>query len=112
MAFYDEQVEKELKQWNYQPNLLQFYDNVTYNIRWYMIPQDIHDYIVEQNKKGLNSVYVPDSSKIIIMETGVSSNYSLNSLTMRNAFGVIGSDNSININMDMSLIEVNGCSTI
>lgn len=110
MAFYDEQVEKELKQWNYQPNLLQFYDNVTYNIRWYMIPQDIHDYIVEQNKKGLNSVYVPDSSKIIIMETGVSSNYSLNSLTMRNAFGVIGSDNSININMDMSLIEVNGCS--
>lgn len=51
MAFYDEQVEKELKQWNYQPNLLQFYDNVTYNIRWYMIPQDIHDYIVEQNKK-------------------------------------------------------------
>ena len=102
MAFYDEQVEKELKQWNYQPNLLQFYDNVTYNIRWYMIPQDIHDYIVEQNKKGLNSVYVPDSSKIIIMETGVSSNYSLNSLTMRNAFGVIGSD--------MSLIEVNGCS--
>ena len=62
MAFYDEQVEKELKQWNYQPNLLQFYDNVTYNIRWYMIPQDIHDYIVEQNKKGLNSVYVPDSS--------------------------------------------------
>ena len=77
MAFYDEQVDKELKKWNYQPNLLQFYDNVTYNIRWYMVPHDIQDYIIEQNKTGSNSVYVPDSSKIIIMETGVSSNYSL-----------------------------------
>lgn len=110
MAFYDEQVEKELKKWNYQPNLLQFYDNVTYNIRWYMVPHDIHNFIKEQNRLGFNSVYVPDSSKIIIMETGVSSNYFLDSFTMKNAFGVVGSDNSININMNMTVKEINGCS--
>lgn len=110
MAFYDEKVEKELKAWKYQPNMLQFYDNVTYNLRWYLIPHDINDFIIENHRNGNSNIYIPDNYKVIIAETGVSTQYSIDSLTIKNAYGVIGYDNSINISIDMDIMEINGCS--
>lgn len=110
MAFYDDLIEQELKNWDYQPNILQFYDNVTYNMRFYMIPNEVHEFIQKENKKGNQKIYIPDNYKVIIFETGVTANYSMTSFSMKNAFGVIGSNNSINVNMNMNLEEVNGCS--
>ena len=70
------EINKWLKKINYEPNILEYYDNVTYNIRFYMINHLYQNKLSQDRAKGIipNNYRLPDSSKIIIAETGVSTN--------------------------------------
>jgi len=102
----------EIAKSNYEDNILQYYDNVTYNIRFYLLNAKFQNYYSEQRSNGeLIDYRIPDEEKIIIAETGVSSNYSIESLKMNNIHTCVYSNPSAaTYSMEMVISEANGCS--
>ena len=102
----------QLLQNYYEPNILEYYDNVTYNIRFYMLNSLFQSrYSIERKNNNLNGFEIPDDEKIIIVETGVSDNYSIDSLTINNIHSCIYKNPSaLTYNMEMIINENNGCS--
>ena len=102
----------QLLQNYYEPNILEYYDNVTYNIRFYMLNSLFQSrYSIERKNNNLNGFEIPDNEKIIIAETGVSDNYSIDSLTINNIHSCIYKNPSaLTYNMEMIINENNGCS--
>lgn len=108
-------VDYWLKKVSYVPNILEYYDNVTYNIRFYMINHVYQKKLSIDRQKGIipNNYQLPDESKIIIAETGISSNYDITSLTINTIHNSVSNNPSIiSYKMDMKLKEINGCSLI
>ena len=96
-------------------DILEYYDNVTYNIRFYMINHVYQKKLSIDRQKGIipNNYQLPDESKIIIAETGISSNYDITSLTINTIHNSVSNNPSIiSYKMDMKLKEINGCSLI
>ena len=111
----NDEVNKWLAKINYEPNILEYYDNVTYNIRFYMINHTYQTKLSIDRTKGIipNNYHLPDSSKIIIAETGVSANYDITSLILKTVHSSVSNNSSATTyQMDMKLREINGCSLI
>ena len=110
-----DEVNKWLSKINYEPNILEYYDNVTYNIRFYMINHTYQTKLSIDRTKGIipNNYRLPDSSKIIIAETGVSANYDITSLILKTVHSSVSNNSSATTyQLDMKIKEINGCSLI
>lgn len=108
-------VDSLLKQVPYIPNILEYYDNVTYNIRFYMLNHVYQKKLSLDRQNGIipNNYQLPDESKVIITETGVDSKYDIFSLTIKTIHNSIHSNPScISYQMEMKIKEVNGCSLV
>lgn len=108
-------VEYWLKKVPYIPNILEYYDNVTYNIRFYMINHVYQKKLSIDRQNGIipNNYQLPDDSKVIIAETGVDSLYDITSLTINTIHNSSSNNPSaISYQMDMKLKEINGCSLV
>ena len=106
-----EKLESMLDGHVYFPNMLEFYDNVTYNLRFYMLSRE-----AQEELNNLRSTYdfqdyiIPDSEKIIIAETGVSSKYSIDSLSIKTIHASLYQCNiPTTVSLNMTLKEADGC---
>lgn len=95
-------------------NILQYYDNVTYNIRFYMLSNTFQKIISTLREKNLFSSYsVPDNEKIIIAESGVSAKYSIESLSIDTIYtNATNSNAATSYSMQLQIKEVNRCQLI
>ena len=106
-------VDSLLQMVPYEDNVLQYYDNVTYNIRFYMLNHTYQKKLSIDRALGIipNNYRLPDDSKIIIAETGVSSNYNIQSLSIDAVHTSISQNPSATTyKMELKIDEVNGCS--
>lgn len=95
-------------------NILQYYDNVTYNIRFYMLSNTFQKIISTLREKNLFSSYsVPDNEKIIIAESGVSAKYSIESLSIDTIYSnATVSNAATSYSLQLQIKEVNRCQLI
>ena len=102
----------------YMDNILQYYDNVTYNIRFYMLNRLYQEKITEIRNEGdteLNNFIkrLPDDSKIIIAETGVSSKYNIKRLSLKTIHPSAANSTSVaTYELNLYLQEVGGSSLV
>lgn len=112
MAFYSQNVDELFKSIQYQPNILERYDGVTYNIRFYMLPYEYAKEVSNLRKDG-QKVKVTDDRKIVIAQTGVSSQYNIESVTVQTVYTSLNTSNNITATeFTMQLKEINSCSLI
>lgn len=100
---------------NCSHNELEEYDNVTYNIRFYMLPYSYQQELSKHKNEGDVNFFkkIDDNAKIIIAETGVSSNYDITSLTMETVHtSVYRSNSATTYKINLILKELNGCSLL
>lgn len=114
---YNNSLQKDfvdiLDNWDFDNNILEEYDNVTYNIRFYMISKSLQDEISNNRAKSRKNTKIPLKEKFIIAETGVSTKYSIDELIIKSILnGLSGADNVVNYEMSMNLTEVNDCSLV
>lgn len=99
----------------YMSNILEYYDNVTYNIRFYMLNEVYQNKLSKDRVNGIipPNYQLPNDSKIIIAETGVSSNYDITSLTLKTVYSSVAENSSgVTYELNMKIKEINGCSLI
>ena len=99
----------------YQHNELEEYDNVTYNIRFYMLPYSYQQELSKYKNEGDVNFFkkISDNAKIIIAETGVSSNYDITSLTMETVHtSVYRSNSATTYKINLIIKEITGCSLL
>lgn len=102
-----------LDRWDFSNNVLEEYDNVTYNIRFYMISKSLQDNLSNTRHNNQKNSNIDLKEKYIIAETGVSTKYSIDELMVKSILnGQNGSDNVINYEMSMTVTEVNDCSLV
>lgn len=102
-----------LDRWDFSNNVLEEYDNVTYNIRFYMISKSLQDNLSNTRHNNQKNSNIDLKEKYIIAETGVSTKYSIDELMVKSILnGQNGADNVINYEMSMTLTEVNDCSLV
>lgn len=110
--FVTADFEKILEVNQYESNILEYYDNVTYNIRFYMLNHTFQKRYSRERLEGVNFI-VPDNEKIIIVETGISSNYNVSSLQIQAVHASAEKNpSSATFNMDLRIHEVGGCSLV
>ena len=110
MSFYGRKVEEKIRQHNFSNNILEQYDNVTYNVRFYMIDQQYQEEVFNERKRH-KSAKIKDEYKIIIFETGVSTNYNLEDLVIKTFYNQKSSGvNCITTEISMKIKELNDCS--
>lgn len=110
MSFYGRKVEEKIRQHNFSNNILEQYDNVTYNVRFYMIDQRYQEEVFNERQRYKSSK-IKDEYKIIIFETGVSSNYNLEDLVIKTFYNQKGNGiNCITSEISMKIKELNDCS--
>ena len=110
--FTTDDLRKILEINHYEPNILEYYDNVTYNIRFYMLN---HAFQKRFSSDRLDGKYfiVPDNEKIIIAETGVSEHYSVTSLQISSVHASAERNPSAaTYKLEMRLHEVDGCDLV
>lgn len=87
MGIYNQTVEKLLMELDVEENILHNYDNTTYHIQFFMLPVHVQiDYFNKKNQLKDNDRELSDllnKNKIIIAESGVSTNINIESLSMR-----------------------------
>lgn len=109
----DKEFEYLAKLIQYEHNILEEYDNVTYNIRFYMIESSYQQQLSDIRRMfDLTKPYkIDDNKKIIIAETGVTSNYDITSLTMKTVHtSVHNTSSATTYQINLMLKELNGCS--
>ena len=97
----------------YDNNILEEYDNVTYNIRFYMLPYSYHQEILRYKGEGDTQAIkkISDNAKIIIAETGVTPNYDITSMTMDTVHtSVYKNSSATTYKINLMIKELNGCS--
>lgn len=105
----------KLLNYQYVPNVLEYYDNVTYNIRFYMLNHAFqkrfsNSKIFQTNEQIFK---IPDEEKIIIAETGVSSSLSIESVTIHTVHAAVNKNPSAaSYQIDLRIKEANGCNLI
>ena len=110
--FTTDDLRKILEINHYEPNILEYYDNVTYNIRFYMLN---HAFQKRFSSDRLDGKYfiVPDNEKIIIAETVVSEHYSVTSLQISSVHASAERNPSAaTYKLEMRLHEVDGCDLV
>ena len=103
---------EELSKTHNTDNILQYYDNVTYNIRFYMISNAAEVMINKLQEMGkiTNDYTIPNEDKIIIAETGVSSKFSIDSLALKTVHAnMCNSHSATTYSIEMTIKEANGC---
>lgn len=98
----------------YDSNILQYYDNVTYNIRFYMYNHRFQKSLSERRlfDEDVNQIF-SEKEKIIIAETGVSSKYDITSLKISATHGSPYSHSPITFyNIEMVMHEMNSCDLV
>ena len=99
----------------YDNNILEYYDNVTYNIRFYMLNKVYQNKLSRDRINGIipNNYRLPDDSKIIIAETGVTPNYDITSLKLNTVYSSVAQNSSATTcKIEMVIKEVAGCSLL
>ena len=119
MGIYANKVETMLKDVKHiKENVLHQYDNWTYHVQFYMIPNDSYTYYSKiRNKEGENNeVYLKleqeiKKNKVIIAESGITSGISIESISMitlpptnEQCYGVTTTS------FELNLTEVGSCS--
>ena len=111
MAFYGTEVDNKLKEMVFFHNPLEEYDNVTYNIRFYMVSEEYQRKLSELRTNLNKEINIKNEYKVIIAETGVSTNYNMDDLVIKTVYNQKGSvNNMVSYEMTLQLHEVNGCS--
>lgn len=92
-------------------NVLQYYDNMTYNIRFYMLSNSAQVILASLRENGqINNYIIPDDEKIIIAETGVSSKISIDSLVLKTIHAnTCNTHSATTYSLEMTIKEINGC---
>lgn len=99
----------------YEHNILEEYDNVTYNIRFYLLDSKFQRQISQEryNNDIKNINQINDNSKIVIVETGVTDKYDITSLIMDTVHTSVANNSSATTyTIKMIVKEMNGCSLI
>lgn len=99
----------------YDDNILQYYDNVTYNIRFYMLNKVYQNKLSRDRINGIipNNYRLPDDSKIIIAETGVTPHYDITSLKLNTVYSSVAQNASATTcKIEMVIKESSGCSLL
>lgn len=108
---HQEELESMLEGHVFFPNMLEFYDNVTYNIRFYLLSSQAQDKLAYERNFNSNIDYdIDPKDKIIIAETGVSTRYSIDSLKINAVHSSLGTFKPTGYTMDMVIKESDGCS--
>lgn len=105
---------KEILSLNYyEDNILQYYDNVTYNIRFYMLNHSFQKRLSEERLEMELDYTIPDEYKVIIAETGVSSHYDIQSLKIKATHAsAYRNPSSATYQIEMRLKEVASCDLV
>lgn len=113
MAFYGTAVDNKIKNINYLHNQLEDYDNVTYNARFYMISQEYQNQLSKERLQNDKNIVIQNKYKVIIAETGVTTQYSIDEISLKSVFSQVGSqNNSLTYEIKMQLKEINDCTLI
>lgn len=99
----------------YDNNVLEYYDNVTYNIRFYMLNRAYQNKLSRDRINGIvpNNYRLPDDSKIIIAETGVTPHYDITSLKLNTIYSSVSQNSSATTcKIEMQIKESSGCSLL
>ena len=114
--FTTDDLRKILEINRYEPNILEYYDNVTYNIRFYMMNHAFQKRLSQDRLDGkfFNGEFkIPDRDKIIIAETGVSEHYSITSLQISSVHASAERNPSAaTYKLEMRMHEVDGCDLV
>ena len=94
---YNDVVKKIINELSTSTNVLEKYDNVTYNITLYMLDRKKEKIVDENiaNNKGFISEHIDDNEKIIIAQSGVTLNFVIDSLLIKTVYGNF--NNPINV---------------
>lgn len=112
--WYNQEISQGIDNIPLSTNILEHYDNVTYNLRLYMFPFDEQlniekEIFNEGNKINLN-INTEKYKKIIIAESGVTSKFSINSVRIKNYFGSNSKETTImSYDVNIKLFESYGC---
>ena len=115
MGIYHPRVEQDLLTCETEHNILYDYDNYTYKIKLFMVPNDVLQKYEKGMAEGDNSVYTQllMSTKYVIAESGVTNSTWIESLEMDTVPPTNIDNNSITtIKMDLRLEEVGGNSLV
>lgn len=99
----------------YDNNVLEYYDNVTYNIRFYMLNRAYQNKLSRDRINGIvpNNYRLSDDSKIIIAETGVTPHYDITSLKLNTIYSSVSQNSSATTcKIEMQIKESSGCSLL
>ena len=127
------EIKNLINQIDFDENVLHQYQNWTYHIQWYMIPYNTYiarEYMMLHTMSEVTPIYdgkdknqriygvqdsdfyrIDPSEKVIIFETGVTSQYAFDSLNYKTVY----SENDLNgfihmTNMNLKIKELDGCS--
>lgn len=112
---YKDQFNKLLSTVKNADNILQYYDNVTYNIRFYMINEYAQEILSNLRLNGIisNNYNIENIDKIIIAETGKSTNISIDSLKMHTIYAnSCNSHIGTTYQLELAIKEINGCQLV
>lgn len=113
MKTLNSDVNNLIKKMPFEYNMLEEYDNVTYNIRFYMLSQQYQKLITKNRIENNKDILIKDEYKVIIAETGVSSKYNIEELSMKSVYNSNASQcNVLTTDLNMIIKEVNDCSLV
>ena len=107
--WYNDDIGNFIEKLPISSNILESYDNVTYNASLYMFPSNIQSMLEEKrmNNKDFNQE-INRQKKLIIAQTGLTTKFNITSFTLKSVFGNNTMESNIltyecNINVEESL---------
>ena len=107
---YNDNIQKIISNMSLSNNVLQKYDNVTFNACLYMFSRDAEEQIERDSFNGELKFGDTENKKVIIAQTGKSAKFSIDSIKIQTIYG--GNtpvNNCISYKMDIKLVEVLSC---
>ena len=107
---YNENIQNLINQLSFSSNILQKYDNVTYNACIYMFPYDIEKQIEMDSFNGELKFGGNKNKRIILAQTGRSAKFSIESIKMKTNYG--GNNplfNGISYDININVSEMFSC---
>lgn len=107
---YNEEIQKFISDISFTSNVLQKYDNVTYNACLYMFPYSVEKNIEKNSMNGELNFGGHEDRKLIIAQTGLSSKFTIDSIKIQTTYG--GNNplfNGISYMMNINITEVFSC---
>lgn len=121
---YNDDIKKGIKEMSLSTNILEKYDNVTYNASLYMYPYEVEQDInrkmgldresASYSSRALNKAEIDltqyENKKVIIAQTGVTTKFSIKGFDIETSYGLYGShDNAISFKVNLDLFESMSC---